>query len=41
MVLTIKDWAYLARMATGGSKGLGYITRSIKELENDDSKYSD
>lgn len=35
------DWAYSARMATGGSKRLGYITGSIKEPAKEDSTYSD
>lgn len=36
-----KEWAYLARMAIGGAKKLGYIDRSIVEAEKKDPKYSD
>lgn len=34
-----KEWAYLARMAIGGAKKLGYIDRSIVEPEKKDPKY--
>ena len=34
-----KDWAYSTRIAIGGSKRLGYIDGSIKELEKNDLNY--